>query len=70
MFDNAKSFLCYCVKYYIYLAAFFYISDRFQSLEYDDADQRYRIDENETSIENLEKRALELEKGLDCKKGC
>ena len=64
MFDNAEDFICSCAKYVLYLSAFFYISDQFHSLECDDAAQRSRISENEASIENLEKKALELEKSL------
>ena len=64
MFDKAKDFIRACVKCSLYMAAFFYIGDQFHSLKNDVADQRYRIYKNETLIESLEKRALELEKGL------
>ena len=62
MFEKAKDFVGFCGKCCLHLAAFLYISDQFHSLECDDAAQRNRISENETSIENLEKRLFNLRK--------
>ena len=65
MSDDTRNFLWHFAKFGLYFTGFLYIYDLYQYLKDDDRNQRCQIYKNEISIENHEKRALELEKMLE-----
>ena len=62
MFDATKNFIFEYAKFGVYFGAFYFLLDLYVSLICADKLNKVMSRPNEKSIENLEKRTLELEK--------